>query len=168
MLPHSAISPKGAKFNSQERQPLETRPSQRKPQRGESVGVNMPQSFASMHMHVIFSTKNRKPMIDLAWKGQLCDYLGGICKTSGYPLLTAGGIDDHIHLLISMDREHSISEIVRTLKSNSSKWIHQESPESRLFALEAGYGAFAVSFSNLDAVKRYIANQESHHKQVSF
>jgi REP element-mobilizing transposase RayT len=89
----------------------------------------------------------------------LYDYIGGILNENDSKLLAIGGMPDHIHMLASLNKELSVSAALRFIKSNSSKWVHEEFPKHRSFAWQAGYGAFAVSFSNLEAVKKYIANQ---------
>ncbi len=128
----------------------------------------MPQSFAAMYAHIIFSTKNREPFVDKSWQNRLYEYLGGICKGNKLALLAVGGMPDHIHLLVSMGREHSVAEIVRLIKSNSSKWIHEEIKGMQAFAWQSGYGAFSVSQSQLASVKKYIHGQEAHHRKLSF
>src|SRR5437870_9311963 len=79
-------------------------------------------------------------------------------------LLAAGGMPDHVHLLVSLSRELSIAETLRLVKANSSKWIHETFPDRQQFAWQAGYGAFSVSFSNLPDVKNYLAHQGEHHR----
>ncbi len=128
----------------------------------------MPQSFASLHCHLIFSTKNRASLITADIQPRLYAYWGGICKEQGYPLIAAGGTADHVHLLVSLSREVSVAEVVRVLKANSSKWVHETFAERREFGWQNGYAAFAVSCSNIDAVKRYLARQEEHHRKQTF
>jgi len=126
----------------------------------------MPQSFSSLSVHLIFSTKTRTPTI--LHKDRLFEYIGGIANASGFVLLSAGGMPDHVHLLVSLGREHSIAEVVRVIKANSSKWIHETFPEEASFGWQAGYAAFSVSRSNIDGVKAYLANQEAHHRTRTF
>ncbi len=128
----------------------------------------MPQSFGSLHFHLVFSTKNRQPLIDAELQPRLYQYIGGILRTEKSVLLAAGGMPDHVHLLVSLSRELSIAETVRLVKANSSKWIHGTFPECQQFAWQAGYGAFSVSFSNLPEVKNYIARQAEHHRVRTF
>ena len=128
----------------------------------------MPQSFVSSHFHIVFSTKNRKPFITDDLQTRLNEYIGGIVRADEGRLLAAGGMPDHIHLLISLSKTIALADSVRTIKSNSSKWIHETFPTQDDFAWQAGYGAFAVSFSNLEKVKRYIANQAEHHRKRTF
>lgn len=128
----------------------------------------MPQSFARIYIHLIFSTKKRELWIDDAWAPRLFEYFGGILNQRGHDLLAAGGIEDHVHLLISISREASISEIVRDLKSISTNWVHDAIPDQIRFAWQAGYAAFSVSHSALNEVKRYFHSQREHHRKRSF
>jgi len=128
----------------------------------------MPQSFISLHVHIVFSTKNRVAMIDDDLAPRLYAYLGAIADAQGCTLVAAGGMPDHVHLLCSLGKQTATSDLVRALKSNSSKWIHEEFPSLRHFAWQTGYGAFAVSFSGLDEVKSYLANQAKHHRTRTF
>ena len=128
----------------------------------------MPQSFVSLHVHIVFSTKHRVALIDDELAARLFEYLGGIVGRQNGSLVAAGGMPDHVHLLCSLGKETSVSELVRTIKANSSKWIHETFPERRDFAWQSGYGAFGVSFSNLDDARRYTANQAEHHRRRSF
>jgi REP element-mobilizing transposase RayT len=128
----------------------------------------MPQSLASLHFHLVFSTKHREPLISAEFQPRLFEYLGGILRNQKAALIAAGGIEDHVHLLVSLSREASISDTLRDLKANSSGWIHKEFPALCQFAWQAGYGAFTVSSSAIDAVKRYLANQQEHHRRQTF
>jgi len=128
----------------------------------------MPQSFASLHVHIIFSTKSRAPLISGDLAPRLYEYIGGIVRARGSVLVAAGGMADHVHLLCSLGRQISVAEALRDIKANSSKWIHETLPNHRGFAWQAGYGAFAVSFSNVPGVTRYIANQAEHHRTRTF
>jgi putative transposase len=118
----------------------------------------MPQSFTCLHFHLIFSTKNRMPLIGADVESRLYEYIGGVLRTNDGRLIAAGGMPDHVHLLASLSKEMAIAEAVRFVKSNSSKWIHETFPNMSTFAWQTGYAAFAVSFSNIDSVKEYIDN----------
>jgi putative transposase len=128
----------------------------------------MPQSFASLHCHVIFSTKNRAPFITGDIQPRLYAYWGGICQEHGNYLVAAGGVPDHVHLLLSLSRDQSIADVVRVLKSNASKWIHETFPASQSFAWQSGHAAFAVSFSHINQVKTYLARQEARHRKQTY
>ena len=94
--------------------------------------------------------------------------MGGIIKGENGDLLAAGGTDDHVHLLLSLHPQTSVADAMRLVKTNSSKWIHGDFPDKAKFAWQPGYGAFSVSKSHVDNVTQYIANQEEHHKRLSF
>jgi REP element-mobilizing transposase RayT len=117
---------------------------------------------------MIFSTKNREPLIESALAPRLREYIAGICRGKGNVLVAAGGMPDHVHLLVSLGKQSSVADVVRDIKSNSSAWIHQTCPNLRAFAWQTGYGAFSVSQSNLDQVKAYITGQHEHHRVRSF
>ena len=129
----------------------------------------MPQSFVSLHHHFVFSTRNRVPLISAAIQPRLFEYIGGILRAEGCVLVAAGGMPDHVHLLVSLDKRLSISEVLRIIKAGSSRWVHDTFPDVLSgFAWQTGYGAFAVSFSHLDRVKAYLSRQEEHHRRVTF
>ncbi len=128
----------------------------------------MPQSFASLYCHVIFSTKDRETLIVGELSTRIYEYIGGICRETGNVLLASGGMPDHVHLLISVGRQMSVADLVRTIKANTSGWIHKTFANQGGFAWQNGYGAFSVSLSNIEAVKQYIANQAEHHRTKSF
>jgi putative transposase len=127
----------------------------------------MPHSFASVAVHFVFSTKERAPWIDNRWESELFAFIGGVVRSKGSTMLTAGGVADHVHLLISLGREVSLAEMMRLIKANSSKWVHEAYPDT-LFAWQAGYGAFAVSYSRIEAVRDYIARQKERHATQSY
>jgi REP element-mobilizing transposase RayT len=116
----------------------------------------------------VFSTKNRQPWIESAMVDRLYGYLGGILRAEKCTLIVAGGMSDHVHLLVSLGKYRGLADLLRVVKANSSRWIHETFPNMAHFAWQAGYGAFAVSHSNVGAVKRYIAGQREHHRARSF
>lgn len=128
----------------------------------------MPQSFACLHLHLIFSTKHREPMLAAPVIPRLFEYVGGILRNNNCALIAANAMPDHIHLLVSLSRELSVSELLRLIKTNSSKWIHETFPDMTQFGWQNGYAAFVVSKSGLDAVNTYIANQQKHHEKKTF
>jgi putative transposase len=128
----------------------------------------MPQSFAAVYVHIVFSTKHRAPAIRSEWSDRLYQYIGGIVANRRGESLAAGGTADQVHLLVSLGREWSLADLLRDVKAGSSKWVHDTLPSDIDFAWQNGYGAFSVSASNLPAVKRYIADQEKHHSTMSF
>jgi REP element-mobilizing transposase RayT len=126
----------------------------------------MPKTYTNLLTHVVFSTKERLPLIENEIKPRLFAYLGGIVREIGGAALIVGGTNDHVHLLVGLPPTLALSDVVRTLKTNSSRWMHEQS--SQKFEWQRGFGAFSVSSANIEGVKNYIANQEEHHKQVSF
>jgi putative transposase len=128
----------------------------------------MPQSYASLYYHLIFSTRNRLPLLTEEIAQRLYEYIGGIFGQHGGALIAAGGIEDHIHLLACISRQQSVSDALRIVKAGSSAWIHDTFPSMSSFAWQNGYGAFTVSASNIEHVTQYIANQKEHHQRLTF
>ena len=124
----------------------------------------MPQSFGCLHVHIVFSTKNREPFLSPELTPDLYPYMGGILRNTGSRLIEIGGMANHVHLLVSLGRESCVADTVRDVKANSSRWVHENFPGRTAFAWQAGYGAFAVSFSGVAAVREYIQNQAVHHQ----
>jgi REP element-mobilizing transposase RayT len=125
----------------------------------------MAHTFSRNHVHVIFSTKERRKTIAKELQPRLWAYLAGICKNHEMIALAVGGTEDHVHLLFHLPPKLALAKAVLLLKSNSSKWM---SEQGREFSWQEGYGAFSVSSSNLDSVIRYIQNQEAHHRKIGF
>jgi REP element-mobilizing transposase RayT len=129
----------------------------------------MPQSFVSLRYHLIFSTKNRLPLISAEVQPRLIEYIGGILRSEGSVLEAAGGVPDHMHLLVSLDKQLAISEALRVIKASSSRWAREAFPASLSgFAWQAGYGAFSVSYSHREKVRDYLSRQAEHHRTVTF
>jgi REP element-mobilizing transposase RayT len=121
----------------------------------------MSQSLAKVYVHAIFSTKNREPCLAESWRDELFKILGGAANGIGCQSLVMGGVADHIHGLFALGR-------TITIKMTSSLWINQTQGLGTPFHWQAGYGAFSVSQSNVEAVREYIRGQYEHHKQLSF
>ena len=128
----------------------------------------MPHTFASLLVHVVFSTKDRAPDLSGELPGRLFPYLGGIVRELNGVALSVNGPADHVHLLLSIPAALSVADLLRVLKTNSSRWVHEQFPVQKGFAWQAGYGAFTVSGSRLEQVRDYIAAQQAHHRRVSF
>jgi REP element-mobilizing transposase RayT len=128
----------------------------------------MPQSLSSILVHLIFSTKNREPFISTAIEQELHPYMAKIFRGLRSPSLTIGGTDDHVHILFSLGRTIEVAELVKEVKSESSKWIKSKGKEFENFYWQRGYGAFSIGQSQVTAVKRYIARQKVHHQRVTF
>jgi REP element-mobilizing transposase RayT len=128
----------------------------------------VPQSFVCLDCHVVFSTKNRQPWIESPLADRLYAYLGGVFRAEGAKLVMVGGMPDHVHLLVSLGKNRGVADLLRVTEANSSKWIHETFPHMAHFARQTGYGAFAVSHSNVEVVRAYIAGQLEHHRTRSF
>ncbi len=129
----------------------------------------MPQSLAQVYLHIVFSTKSRKTFLqDEELRRECHAYLAGACKNLDSPSLKVGGTEDHVHMLCVLSREQTVSDLVRDLKRESSKWIKTKSPALGAFYWQQGYGAFSVSPSHVEALRGYIANQEEHHRSETF
>lgn len=128
----------------------------------------MAHTYSRLFYHVVFSTKDRRPHLTPEIRDRVHAYLGGIIKELGGAPLAIGGTGDHVHLLIETHPATALSDLVRMLKANSSKWIHETFPDQSLFAWQLGYSAFTVSESVKQQVALYIRNQESHHAGRSF
>jgi putative transposase len=120
-------------------------------------------TFLALHYHLIFATKQRRPLIDSHWESRLHEYLGGTINGLGGFTQGVGGIADHVHLLIGLKATHCLADVLRELKKSSSVCVHDEIKE-RDFAWQEGYAAFTVSPSARTAVKRYVAHQAEHHR----
>jgi len=125
----------------------------------------MSHSYAQNHIHLVFSTKNRLKLISQELQPRLWAYVAAICKNQGMLAFAVGGMADHIHILFRLQPTITLARAVTLIKSNSSKWLREKGTK---FSWQEGYGAFSVSSSNVDAVIRYIDNQEAHHRKFSF
>ncbi len=129
----------------------------------------MPQSVAKVYLHVVFSTKNRAPFLtDRTLRQETHAYLAGACRKLGVPSLIVGGVEDHVHILGYMSRTITMADLVAEIKRESSKWIKSKDGSLLDFHWQAGYGIFSLSPSHVEDLRRYIANQEEHHRQESF
>lgn len=128
----------------------------------------MAHTYTSLHYHCIFSTRNREPHIDVDLRPKLFPYMGGIVRSIGGSALLINGVADHVHMLMSLPARLTMADAMRLIKTNSSKWIHEQSPARSSFSWQTGYGAFSVSKSTVNDVSAYIANQEQHHQKMTF
>ncbi|MFC1541835.1 IS200/IS605 family transposase [Candidatus Latescibacterota bacterium] len=128
----------------------------------------MAHSYTNILIHYIFSTKNREKIITNELQDRLWPYIGGIARENNMKALAIGGIDDHVHLLISLPAILSISKAIQLIKGGSSKWVHDTFTDHKNFKWQEGYGAFSVSISNIDDTVAYINSQREHHKVKTF
>ena len=126
----------------------------------------MGSTFFSLHYHVVFSTKERRPLIHAEWRPRLHSYLGGIFRGMNGVAEIVGGVDDHVHILTSLRPVHCVADVMRDLKKDSTNLVKENF--DRHFGWQEGYAAFTVSPSATAAVRNYIANQETHHGKHSF
>jgi len=128
----------------------------------------MPQSLAKILIHIIFSTKGRTPVIAPEVRPELNAYIVGILRQLGCPSILVNSVADHVHILCCLSRTLTLAKAVEDVKKGSSKWLKTKAAALRNFHWQNGYGAFSVSQSSVDEVRRYIANQEEHHRRVTF
>ena len=128
----------------------------------------MSDSYTNLLYHIVFSTKDRRPLINPAHEVRLYDYIGGTIRSLGGICLELNGTEDHVHLLAKLRPTRAVSDVLRELKANASCWMHEVFPSLNNFSWQRGYGAFTVSHSNVNEVRRYIARQKEHHQKVSF
>ena len=129
----------------------------------------MPQACARVVLHLVFSTKGRAPYLQNAEvRANLYKYMAGILKEIGCPAILINGVADHVHVLCNLSRTISIADLHKELKGSSSKWMKDQGPEYQGFSWQAGYGAFSVSQSKVEQVRLYVANQEEHHRRITF
>ncbi len=129
----------------------------------------MPQSLSSVHIHLVFSTKEREPFLrDTEIQKEMHAYLGGVSKKLDCSPVIVGGAEDHVHLLCRLARTISQADWVKEIKRVSSIWIKQREPALAAFAWQGGYGAFSVSASAIDKTREYITGQQEHHKKQTF
>jgi putative transposase len=128
----------------------------------------MPQSLSFVLVHIIFTTKDRKPVLDDLVRPALYAYLATVARNLKCECYRVGGVADHVHLAVRLSRMMNAAELVETLKSSSSKWLKTQSPKLTKFAWQRGYGAFSVGPADLEMLIQYIDNQETHHRKITF
>jgi putative transposase len=125
-------------------------------------------SCVSAYFHCVFSTKERRPLITPELRERLWPFLGGIARQNKMKAVEIGGVEDHLHILLSLPATVSISKAMQLIKGGSSKWVHETFPEHRSFAWQEEYGAFSVSVSQLEKTIEYIRKQPEHHRKMTF
>ena len=124
-------------------------------------------SHISLTYHIVFSTKERAPLLTSEWRYRVHDYLGGCLREAGAVPLRIGGTADHVHLLAGLRATHCVADVTRDVKRASSAWLHEQT-RNRLFAWQEGYGAFTVSARDVAMLTAYVRGQEEHHRRRSF
>jgi len=129
----------------------------------------VPQSLAQVYLHIVFSTKERRPFLDDPTpRDEMHKILGAECNKLDCPVLSVGGVADHAHILCRLGRTISIADLVKETKRESTQWVKQKWIRLGEFHWQAGYGAFSISPAHVEAVRAYVANQQEHHRQESF
>jgi putative transposase len=128
----------------------------------------MPDSYTNLLYHIVFSTKDRRPLITPEYEVRLHDYIGGTIRGLGGISLELNGTEDHVHLLAKLRPDRALSDVLRDLKANATGWTHDLFPVLKDFSWQRGYGAFTVSQSNIKEVRNYISRQKEHHAKVTF
>ncbi|MBP89441.1 MAG: transposase [Planctomycetaceae bacterium] len=128
----------------------------------------MSQSLVKNLIHLVYSTKHRQSWIPKDVNGDFYAYQAGIFREWESPALVIGSMEDHVHALFSLSKNHALKRIVEEVKKGSSKWMKAEGSKNSEFYWQSGYAGFSVSQSNVPEVRRYIENQEEHHRKMSF
>lgn len=128
----------------------------------------MAQSLSDILLHVVFSTKNREPLIQPTIESELYPYIIAVCQNLDSPVIKINGVTDHVHILLRLGRTIPISKLISEMKSNSSRWIKSKGDKYSNFEWQGGYGVFSVSRPNIEGVIKYISSQKEHHKTVTF
>lgn len=128
----------------------------------------MASTLTSILIHATFSTKSRQPMIAAEVRSELFRYMGGVCREMKCVLMHAGGVADHVHLLISLDKTVAVSDLMMHVKRASSMWMKNSRSGQHAFAWQEGYFAFSVGHDDVDRVRVYLDGQDAHHAKVDF
>lgn len=128
----------------------------------------MSNTYTQVHIQAVFAVQNRKCVIEPSWKEELYKYIAGIIERKGHKLLVINGISDHVHVFFGMRPTQSLSDLMRELKGDSSKWINEKKFINARFSWQEGYGAFSYGKSQVNSVVDYIKNQEKHHERKTF
>jgi REP element-mobilizing transposase RayT len=125
-------------------------------------------TYSKLYYHIVFSTKNREPFISEAIEDELHKYMCGIIRNIDGKCIEINGMPDHVHILAIVPPKLSLSDALRTIKANSSKWLRETKPACTTFGWQDGYSAFTVSTSQVPSVRKYIRNQKNHHRQGDY
>ncbi|HYJ88970.1 MAG TPA: IS200/IS605 family transposase [Pyrinomonadaceae bacterium] len=128
----------------------------------------MSDSYTNLLYHIVFSTKERRPLITSEYEPRLYEYIGGTIRGLGGISLEINSTEDHVHLLAKLRPDRALSDVLRKLKAQATGWMHDVFPEVEHFSWQRGYGAFTVSQSNVEEVRNYLRRQKEHHAKVSF
>ncbi len=128
----------------------------------------MANTYTQIYLHIVFAVQNRISLIHPQWKNDLYKYITGIIQNNGHKLIAINGVSNHLHIAVGYKPNQLIPDLLQDIKANSSKWINEKRFIKGKFNWQSGYGAFSFSHSQIDAVIKYINNQEQHHKKITF
>ncbi|MFC3560930.1 IS200/IS605 family transposase [Pedobacter jamesrossensis] len=128
----------------------------------------MPNTYTKLHIQFVFAVKHRACLISNEWKERLLKYITGIFQANNHKMIQINCMPDHIHILIGLRPHQAISDLIKNVKTESTKWINEQGFCKQKFACQEGYGAFSYSKSHVNDVIKYIQNQEKHHQKKSF
>ena len=128
----------------------------------------MAHTYVNALFHCVFSTKGRRPIITADLQERLWPFMGGVARENRAKALAIGGVEDHVHLLLSIPATLAVSKAIQLVKGASSKWVHDTFPKYRLFAWQEGYGAFSIGVSQIASTVAYIRSQPEHHRRLTF
>lgn len=128
----------------------------------------MANTYTQIYIHVVFAVQERASLLKTEWREELFRYIAGILKNQGIKLIAIGGVEDHIHILFALNPKVALSNLIRDIKANSSKFINDKGFVRGKFYWQEGFGAFSYSRSQVDAVAKYVLNQEKHHANKTF
>nr|WP_294781435.1 IS200/IS605 family transposase [uncultured Flavobacterium sp.] len=128
----------------------------------------MANTYSQLYIQIVFAVKGRQNLISLKWKDEIYKYITGIITNQKQKLIAINGMPDHIHILVGINPDVSLSDLVRDIKSSSSKFINEQNWINGKFEWQTGFGAFSYGHSQLTNVIKYIENQEEHHKKRTF
>jgi len=128
----------------------------------------MADTYSQIYIHVVFAVKGRNNLISIKWKDELYKYITGIISNEGQKLIALNGMPDHVHILIGLKPTIALSNLVRDIKANSSKFINEKQWIAGKFRWQSGFGAFSYSHSQVPVIAKYIEDQEEHHKKKTF
>ena len=128
----------------------------------------MANTYTQLYVQCVFAPKYRAALLLPKWDERLREYISGIVRNNKHKMLAINNMPDHLHLFVGLNPNQSISEMMRLIKGDSSEWINKENLTARKFQWQEGYGAFSYAKSQLNDVIKYIANQQEHHKKITF
>jgi putative transposase len=130
--------------------------------------IIMSGTYSQIYIQYLFAVKGKQNLLKKPWRDEVFKYISGIIKAKNQKPIIVNGVEDHVHVFVGLKPSMCISDLVRDIKNNSSKFINEQKYLPVKFAWQEGYGVFSYSHSHIDNVYQYIVNQESHHKKITF